>query len=64
MNNLARYLTALLLLAFAAACAWRLLVGFPVVIAGAQIGQVSTFFGLVIGTGLAFALLFNRRSET
>lgn len=62
-RNLTRHAAALLLMAFAAVCLWRLLVGFPVTIAGLAIGQVATFFAFVICFGLSLALFFVARSE-
>ena len=49
---------AVIFLLVAAAALYRLLVGFPISIGGVEIGQVGTFFALVIGAGLSL-MLFN-----
>lgn len=49
---------ALIFLLFAAAGLYRLLVWFPMSIGGMEIGQVGSFFAIVIGAGLSL-MLFN-----
>ncbi|MFL6733639.1 MAG: hypothetical protein ACJ8EY_02960 [Sphingomicrobium sp.] len=44
----------LIFLAGAAVALYRLMVGFPIVIAGASIGQTASFLGFVICAGLSF----------
>ncbi|MFL6723674.1 MAG: hypothetical protein ACJ8E4_09730 [Sphingomicrobium sp.] len=52
---------ALIFLLVAAAALYRLLVGFPMAIGGMEIGQVGTFFALVIGAGLSMMLFTEAR---
>lgn len=49
---------ALIFLLVAALALYRLMVGFPITIGGMEIGQVGSFFALVVGAGLAL-MLFN-----
>lgn len=51
-------LAALIFLLITAAALYRLLVGFPISIGGAEVGQTSTFFVLVCGAALTL-MLFN-----
>ena len=51
-------IAAIIFLLLAVAALYRLLVGFPISIGGMEIGQVGTFFALVIGAGLAL-MFFN-----
>ena len=52
---------ALIFLLVAVAALYRLLVGFPMAIGGMEIGQVGSFFALVIGAGLALMLFSEAR---
>jgi len=52
---------ALIFLFVAAAALYRLLVGFPMAIGGVEIGQVGTFFALVMGAGLSLMLFSEAR---
>jgi len=52
---------AFIFLLVAAAALYRLLVGFPMAIGGVEIGQVGTFFALVIGAGLSLMLFSQAR---
>jgi hypothetical protein len=47
---------ALVFLALAAAALYRLVVGFPITIGGLVIGQVATFFVLVVSAALSLML--------
>ena len=47
---------ALVFLLLAAACLYRLLVGFPITIGGHMIGQTMSFFGLVICIAISLIL--------
>ncbi|MCF2514178.1 hypothetical protein LVY65_03720 [Sphingomonas sp. G124] len=49
---------AIIFLLVALGALYRLLVGFPISIGGVEIGQVGTFFALVVGAGLSL-MLFN-----
>jgi len=53
---------AVIFLLIAAACLYRLLVGFPITIGGQQIGQVITFLILVISAALSMMLFSHSRS--
>ena len=55
-NKLASMIGALIFLALAAAALYRLMVGFPIVIGGMQVGQTSTFFAFVVFTALSLML--------
>lgn len=52
---------ALIFLLVAVAALYRFLVGFPITIGGVEIGQVGTFFALVIGAGLSLMLFSEAR---
>jgi hypothetical protein len=52
---------AIIFLLVALAALYRLLVGFPMAIGGVEIGQVGTFFALVIGAGLSLMLFSQAR---
>ncbi|HEU0311081.1 MAG TPA: hypothetical protein VFR36_07680 [Sphingomicrobium sp.] len=52
---------ALIFLLIAAIGLYRLLVWFPISIGGVEIGQVGSFFAIVVGTGLALALFNEAR---
>ncbi len=54
---------ALIFLLIAAAALYRLLVGFPMSIGGEEIGQVSTFFVLVVSIALSMMLFSHSRSS-
>jgi hypothetical protein len=54
-------LAAIIFLLVAAGALYRLMVGFPITIGGVAIGQVGTFFALVIGAGLALMLFSEAR---
>ena len=62
-NRAASLIGALVFLCLAALALYRLLVGFPIVIGGAEIGQTSTFFALVIFTALALILFMGDRNR-
>lgn len=47
---------AIIFLALAALSLYRLLVGFPITIGGMVVGQVATFFVLVVSTALSLML--------
>ena len=47
---------AIIFLALAALALYRLLVGFPITIGGIVVGQVATFFVLVVSTALSLML--------
>lgn len=55
-NRAASIIGALVFLCLAALALYRLLVGFPIVIGGMQVGQTTSFLALVIFTALALAL--------
>jgi hypothetical protein len=56
MHRSASLIAAVVFLALALGSLYRLLVGFPVVIGGVEIGQVATFFAFVICAALALIL--------
>lgn len=53
---------AIIFLLIAAASLYRLLVGFPMTIGGQQVGQVITFFVLVVSIALCAMLFHEARS--
>ena len=56
MHRSASLIAAIVFLALALGSLYRLLVGFPVVIGGVEIGQVATFFAFVICAALSLIL--------
>lgn len=56
-HRLATLVAGILFAAIAALALYRLLYWFPITIGGTQIGQVFTFFALVICTALALIFL-------
>jgi hypothetical protein len=56
MHRSASLIAAVVFLALALGSLYRLLVGFPVVIGGVEIGQVATFFAFVICAALSLIL--------
>ena len=61
-NKIGSLLGALIFLAIAALALYRLLVGFPISIGGAEIGQTTTFFVLVICLALSLMLFRGGRA--
>jgi hypothetical protein len=61
-NRLALIIGALIFLALAAAALYRLLVGFPIVIGGMQVGQTSSFLAFVAFAALS--IMFFRGAST
>jgi hypothetical protein len=55
-SRAATLIGALVFLVVAAAALYRLLFGYPISIGGAEVGQTSTFFALVISVALALML--------
>ena len=55
-NRLASIVGALIFLALAAGALYRLLVGFPIVIGGMQVGQTASFIAFVVFVALSFML--------
>jgi len=55
-NKFALVLGALVFLALAACALYRLLVGFPIVIGGMQVGQTTSFFAFVAFAALSLIL--------
>lgn len=55
-NRLAILIGALIFLALAAAALYRLMVGFPIVIGGMQVGQTTSFFAFVVFAALSLML--------
>ena len=58
-NKLATVLGALVFLALACASLYRLLVGFPITIAGMQVGQTASFLVFVSCAALSIMLFRN-----
>ena len=52
---------AVIFLLIAAAGLYRLLVWFPISIGGVEIGQVGSFFAIVVGAGLSLMLFSEAR---
>jgi hypothetical protein len=61
-NKIGSLIGALVFLAIAALALYRLLVGFPISIGGAEIGQTATFFVLVISVALSLMLFQGSRA--
>ena len=55
-NRVASLIGALVFLCLAGLALYRLLVGFPIVIGGMELGQTSSFLALVIFSALSLAL--------
>lgn len=55
-NRLAILIGALIFLALAAAALYRLMVGFPIVIGGMQVGQTTSFIAFVVFAALSLML--------
>ena len=55
-NNVPVLLAAVVLLIAAAGSFYRLMVGFPIIVAGVPIGQTASFFAFVICASLSFIL--------
>lgn len=55
-NRLAAIIGALVFLALAAGALYRLLVGFPIVIGGMQVGQTTSFIAFVAFAALSLML--------
>jgi len=53
-NKSAVFVAAVIFLVAACAALYRLMVGFPIVVAGLQIGQTASFFAFVICGALSF----------
>ena len=56
-------LAALLFLLLAVVGLYRLMVWFPITIGGVEIGQVGSFFAIVVGAGLSLALFNEARKS-
>ena len=54
---------AIVFLVLAALALYRLIVGFPITIGGVAVGQVATFFVLVISAALSLMLFRGSRSD-
>lgn len=57
MNKAASLVAGIIFLILAAVCLYRLLFYFPITIGGERVGQVATFFALVISAALCLILL-------
>ncbi|MCL6730024.1 hypothetical protein [Sphingomonas hankyongi] len=57
MSKAANLIAGIVFLIVAAVCLYRLLFYFPIDIGGQRVGQVATFFALVISAALCLILL-------